>query len=102
MAIYLPQFAAVSAQYQKAGSCCPMLLALDEAFAGVDDKNIGAMFDLVHSLDFDYIMNSQSLWGCYSCVHSLDIAEFHRPGNAQVVTILRYRWNGTERTLLEG
>ena len=102
MAIYLPQFAAVSAQYQKAGPCCPILLALDEAFAGVDDKNIGAMFDLVHSLDFDYIMNSQSLWGCYACVHSLDIAEFHRPANAQVVTILRYRWNGTERTLLEG
>lgn len=102
MAIYLPQFAAVSAQYQKGSSSCPMLLALDEAFAGVDDKNIDSMFDLVHTLQFDYIMNSQALWGCYSCVSSLDIAEFHRPGNAQVVTILHYRWNGKEKTLLEG
>ena len=101
MAIYLPQFAAVSAQYQKGGASCPMLLALDEAFAGVDEKNIGAMFELVHSLGFDYIMNSQALWGCYSCVSSLDIAEFHRPNNAPVVTLLRYHWNGTRKRLLE-
>ena len=101
MAIYLPQFAAVSAQYQKGGASCPMLLALDEAFAGVDEKNIGAMFGLVHSLEFDYIMNSQALWGCYPCVSSLDIVEFHRPNNAQVVTLLRYRWNGTQKELLE-
>ena len=33
------------------------MIALDEAFAGVDDKNISSMFELVHKLDFDYIMN---------------------------------------------
>ncbi|MEG2315228.1 MAG: TIGR02680 family protein [Clostridia bacterium] len=102
MAIYLPQFAAVSAQYQKGGAGCPCLLALDEAFAGVDDKNIQAMFKLVHKLGFDYIMNSQALWGCYADVPNLDIAEFYRPANAQVVTILRYHWDGREKTLLEG
>lgn len=98
MAMYVPLFAAVSAQYQKGGSQCPMLLALDEAFAGVDERNISAMFELVGVLDFDYIMNSQSLWGCYSNVKSLDIAELHRPANASVVTILRYHWNGAQRT----
>ena len=101
MAMYVPLFAAVSAQYQKGGSQCPMLLALDEAFAGVDERNISAMFELVGVLDFDYIMNSQSLWGCYSNVKSLDIAELHRPANASVVTILRYYWNGAQRTLEE-
>lgn len=98
MAMYVPLFAAVSAQYQKGGSQCPMLLALDEAFAGVDERNISAMFELVGVLDFDYIMNSQALWGCYSNVKSLDIAELHRPANASVVTILRYYWNGAQRT----
>ncbi|MDD3412348.1 MAG: SbcC/MukB-like Walker B domain-containing protein, partial [Eubacteriales bacterium] len=102
MAIYLPQFAALCSQYRKGGESCPCLLALDEAFAGVDDKNIEAMFKLVHRLGFDYIMNSQALWGCYACVSNLDIAEFYRPDNAQVVTILRYHWNGREKTLLEG
>ena len=55
---------------------------------GVDERNISAMFELVGVLDFEYIMNSQALWGCYANVKSLDIAELHRPGNASVVTIL--------------
>ena len=97
MAMYVPLFAAVSAQYHKGGEGCPQLLALDEAFAGVDEKNIAAMFELVHRLDFDYIMNSQALWGCYACVDGLAIADLHRPANASVVTILRYRWNGQAR-----
>ncbi len=99
MAMYVPLFAAVSAQYHKGGEACPQLLALDEAFAGVDDQNISAMFELMRTLDFDYIINSQALWGCYGCVPDLDIAEMHHPPNAPVVTILRYHWNGTQRTL---
>lgn len=99
MAMYVPLFAAVSAQYQKGGDSCPLILALDEAFAGVDDQNISAMFELMGSLDFDYIINSQALWGCYACVADLDIAEMHHPPNAPVVTILRYHWNGRQRTL---
>ncbi len=101
MTMYVPLFASVSAQYQKGGEECPLLLALDEAFAGVDDRNIGAMFELVGTLDFDYVMNSQALWGCYDSVHSLDIAELHRPANASVVTILRYHWDGVRRRMLE-
>lgn len=101
MAMYVPLFAAVSAQYQKAGESCPKFLALDEAFAGVDDRNISAMFELVRILDFDYIMNSQALWGCYPCVNNLNIVELHRPGNAPFVTILRYFWNGAEKVLQE-
>lgn len=101
MAMYVPLFASVSAQYQKASKNCPKLLALDEAFAGVDDRNIGAMFELVGILDFDYIMNSQALWGCYSCVKNLNIVELHRPGNASFVTLLRYFWDGSVRVLQE-
>jgi len=99
MAMYVPLFASVSAQYLKGGASCPKLLALDEAFAGVDDQNISAMFKLMGILDFDYIINSQALWGCYACVADLDIAEMHHPLNATVVTILRYHWNGKQRTL---
>lgn len=101
MAMYVPLFAAVSAQYAKGSAACPKLLALDEAFAGVDDQNIGAMFELMGTLDFDYIINSQVLWGCYACVPNLDIAEMHHPANAPVVTILHYHWDGTQRRLEE-
>ncbi len=102
MAMYVPLFAAVNAQYKKAElEEHPRIIALDEAFAGIDDKNIRIMFDLVQKMDFDYIMNSQSLWGCYDTVNGVKIAELHRPMNSQIVTIIRYLWNGHERILDE-
>lgn len=102
MAMYVPLFAAVNAQYKKVDNPdYPRIIALDEAFAGVDDKNISSMFELVQKLDFDYIMNSQALWGCYETVKSLRIAELLRPANSTVVTVIYYYWNGKERILDE-
>ena len=46
-------------------------------------------------------MNSQALWGCYPAVSSLNIAELWRPQNAQIVTVLRYHWDGHVRRLEE-
>ncbi len=103
LAMYVPLFAAVNAQYRKSDrKDYPRLIALDEAFAGVDDRNISSMFDLVQQLDFDYIMNSQALWGCYPTVQKLRIAELLRPANADVVTVINYDWNGKERSLANG
>lgn len=100
MAMYVPLFAAVNAQYKKADlKEHPRMIALDEAFAGVDDKNISSMYELVNKMDFDYIMNSQSLWGCYETVKEIKIAELHRPLNSKIVTVIRYIWNGHERIL---
>lgn len=75
--------------------------APDEAFAGVDDKNISSMFELVQKLDFDYIMNSQALWGCFKTVKRLRIEELLRPQNSKTVSVIRYTWNGRERVLDE-
>lgn len=100
MAMYVPLFAAVNAQYKKSESSQhPRIIALDEAFAGVDDINISSMFQMVHQLGFDYIMNSQSLWGCYEAVDSLKIAELLRPANSNTVTVIHYIWNGREKIL---
>ena len=101
MSMYVPLFSAVVAKYQGGRADAPRLISLDEAFAGVDDKNIKSMFELVHKLDFDYIMNSQALWGCFETVKGLRIAELHRPENSQVVSVIRYTWNGHERILDE-
>lgn len=101
MAMYVPLFAAVNAQYKKSDyPDHPRMIALDEAFAGVDEMNISSMFELVQKLEFDYIMNSQSLWGCYATVPTLRIAELLRPGNASVVTVINYQWNGHEKKLM--
>lgn len=102
MAMYVPLLAAVNAQYKKSENPDhPRIIALDEAFAGVDDRNISSMFELVQKLDYDYIMNSQALWGCYETVKSLRIAELLRPANSSVVTVIYYYWNGKERVLCE-
>lgn len=100
MAMYVPLFAAVNAQYQKANATDhPRIIALDEAFAGVDEKNIATMFEMVESLDFDYIMNSQALWGCYETVKNLKISELLRPANADYISVINYIWNGKEKIL---
>jgi hypothetical protein len=55
---------------------------------------------LVEKLGFNYIMNSQSLWGDYDTVSSLSISELVRPKNAPYVAVVRYYWNGEERQLI--
>ena len=100
--MYVHLFDSVSAQYKKAEQKDhPRMIALDEAFAGVDDKNISSMFELVEKLDFDYFMNSQALWGCFETVHALRIAELLRPLNSKTVSVIYYSWNGKERVLDE-
>lgn len=99
MAMYVPLFAALSAQYAAASDDAPQLMALDEAFAGVDETNIESMFALVHQLGLNYVMNSQALWGCYASVPSLNIIELWRPQNSSIVTVLRYHWDGHVRQM---
>ncbi|MDD4716360.1 MAG: SbcC/MukB-like Walker B domain-containing protein, partial [Oscillospiraceae bacterium] len=101
MAMYIPLFSAAYARYLEAREDAPFIISLDEAFAGVDENNIRDMFDLVEKLGFDYIINSQSLWGDYGTVSSLSICELVRPKNASYVSVVRYYWNGRVRKLLQ-
>ena len=98
MAMYVPLFSAVAAKFDNAKPDSPVIIALDEAFAGVDENNIDAMFELIGKFDFDYIMNSQVLWGDYPSVKDLAIYELHRPNNANFVTTMQYHWNGHVKT----
>lgn len=100
MAMYVPLFSAVYARYEGARIDCPRIISLDEAFAGVDEKNIRDMFRLLHELDLDYMINSQILWGDYDTVPSLAISELFRPDNANYVAVMRYHWNGKVKELL--
>lgn len=100
MAMYVPLFSAVAAKFESANEDAPLLIALDEAFAGVDEKNINNMFDLIGKFKFDYIMNSQVLWGDYPSVRSLAIYELFRPENAHFVTVIAYEWNGKIKRLV--
>ncbi len=99
MAMYIPLFTACYSRYQEAAPSAPYIISLDEAFAGVDENNINEMFEIVEQLGFNYIMNSQVLWGDYETVESLSVCELVRPKNADYVTVIRYKWNGQELSL---
>lgn len=94
MSMYIPLFAATYSRYADASPDAPKIISLDEAFAGVDDENIRDLFALLTEMDFDYMMTSQVLWGCYDTVPKLSICEICRPKDANYVTVLRYKWNG--------
>lgn len=94
MTMYIPLFSAVAAKFKGAREDAPLLITLDEAFAGVDEKNINNMFALIGKFQFDYIMNSQVLWGDYPSVPALAIHELFRPENARFITVISYEWNG--------
>ncbi|QXM06569.1 TIGR02680 family protein [Crassaminicella indica] len=100
MSMYIPLFSAVYARYDNARGDCPHIIAMDEAFAGVDENNIRDMFRLLKDLDLDYIINSQILWGDYDTVDNLSICELVREENDDVVAVIRYHWNGIEKKCL--
>ncbi len=100
MAMYIPLFAATYSRYMSSREQSPKIICLDEAFAGVDEANLRDMFELLTDMDFDYMMTSQVLWGCYDTVPNLSIYELLRPQDADFVTLIRFHWDGKRRRLI--
>lgn len=101
MSMYVPLFSAVVAKYQGGREDAPRLISLDEAFAGVDNRNIRDMFRLMTEFQFDFIINSQVLWGDCDTLDALAIYQLIRPENAKFITVMPYIWNGHRKELLE-
>ena len=100
MAMYVPLFSAVVAKYAGAREEAPRLISLDEAFAGVDEMNIRDMFRLMRECRFNFMINSQVLWGDYDTMPGLAIYQLLRPENAKFVTVIKYIWNGKEKLIV--
>lgn len=101
LAMVTPVLAALYAKYLEGREDAPKIFTLDEAFARVDDDNINIMFEYIYKLGFNYILNSQSLWGCFGSVPSLNIYELSRPDNRPFVAIQSYYWNGNKRDRID-
>ncbi|MBF2663975.1 TIGR02680 family protein [Listeria seeligeri] len=98
--MYLPLFTAIYSRYQDASKNAPYIITLDEAFAGIDNLNIAELFKATEQLGFNYIMNSQALYGEFSTVSSLNTYELIRPKNAPIVSTLQYHWDGNTKTVV--
>nr|WP_283809191.1 TIGR02680 family protein [Tumebacillus amylolyticus] len=97
MTMYIPLFVAVSSRYKGTAPDAPKLISLDEAFAGVDEENVRDLFELLTEMEFDYMMTSQVLWGCFDTVPKLSIYEIMRPKGAESVDVIPYTWDGKVR-----
>ncbi len=94
----VPLFAAASAHYKSAANPrAPRLIALDEAFAGVDDDSRAKCLGLLATFDMDVVMTSEREWGCYPQVPGLAICQLARQDGVDAVLVTPWRWDGRER-----
>ncbi|QXJ26680.1 TIGR02680 family protein [Actinomadura graeca] len=99
LAASVPLFAAASAHYKSAGNpYAPRLVALDEAFAGVDDDSRAKCLGLLATFDMDVVMTSEREWGCYPQVPGLAICQLSRRDGIDAVLVTPWRWDGRDRT----
>ncbi len=73
VSLHLPLFAAAHVMLSSADPHAPRLLALDEAFAGVDDNGRSELLGLSVQFDLDLFMTGYDLWITYAdvpgCAH---------------------------------
>jgi uncharacterized protein (TIGR02680 family) len=101
LAASVPLFAAASAHYKSAGNPnAPRLIALDEAFAGVDDDSRAKCLGLLATFDMDVVMTSEREWGCYPQVPGLGICQLARQDGVDAVLVTPWHWDGRERRLV--
>ncbi|HWH00997.1 MAG TPA: SbcC/MukB-like Walker B domain-containing protein [Pilimelia sp.] len=82
---------------------CPRLIVLDEVFAGVDEDNRGALFDIVRTLDLDMVATSESEQGFYPQLDG--VAVYHLVSSDALGCVLASRtvWDGrAAHRLLDG
>jgi uncharacterized protein (TIGR02680 family) len=101
MAIYIPLFSATYSKYTNAGESAPYIVALDEAYAGVDDNNISEMFGIMNQYQFNYVLTSQSLWADYETVPGINIYVLSFDKTNRVVTSEPWKWDGQKIAMNE-
>lgn len=90
--LHLPLFAAAAAQYSNGSVPGPRLIALDEAFVGIDDKMRARLMGLLTQLNLDVILTSHEFWGFYDTVPALVLYDLVRRPPTPGVYAQRFDW----------
>ncbi len=98
--LHLPLFAAAHAAFAAGSSTCPRLLALDEAFAGIDDQGRSELLSLSVAFDLDLFMTGFDLWAVDRAVPGVAHYDLLHLADEHAVSSLLILWTGEE--LLEG
>jgi uncharacterized protein (TIGR02680 family) len=100
---YLPMAAAAAASaaaHDPHGAGAPRLILLDDAFAKVSEDNHARLFGLLVSLDLDFVVTSERLFGTHASVPELAITEVLRDPDLRTIALVHYHWDGRHRTEL--
>jgi uncharacterized protein (TIGR02680 family) len=95
-AIHLPLFAAANALYSSSKPTCPRMVALDEAFAGIDDKFKPELLGLTVRFDLDLFMTGHDLWVTYPTVPTVAHYDMQHDKAAHALSTLLALWDGEQ------
>ncbi|MBT2446712.1 TIGR02680 family protein [Streptomyces sp. ISL-43] len=101
VSLHLPLFAAAHAMLNSAHPDAPRLLALDEAFAGVDDTGRGELMSLAAQFDLDLFMTGYDLWAVHGAVRAAAHYDLAHSAVEHTVSALLLLWDG-ERLHADG
>jgi hypothetical protein len=96
VSLHLPLFAAAHVLLSSARDSCPRLLALDEAFAGVDDNGRRELLGLTTQFDLDLFMTGYDLWATYDTVPACAHYDLSHSSAEHTVSALLLVWDGKE------
>ncbi|GIH68919.1 TIGR02680 family protein [Sphaerimonospora thailandensis] len=96
VSLHLPLFAAAHAMLNSARPDAPRLLALDEAFAGVDDTGRGELMSLAAQFDLDLFMTGYDLWATHAAVPAASHYDLAHSPVEHTVSALLLVWDGGE------
>ncbi|MFH9968932.1 TIGR02680 family protein [Streptomyces mirabilis] len=94
VSLHLPLFAAAHAMLNSADPHAPRLLALDEAFAGVDDTGRGELMSLAAQFDLDLFMTGYDLWATHAAVPAAAHYDLAHTAVDHTVSALLLVWDG--------
>ena len=96
VSLHLPLFAAAHVMLSSAAPHCPRLLALDEAFAGIDDAGRSELLGLTAQFDLDLFMTGYDLWATYPTVPGCAHHDLAHSAVEHTVSSLLLVWDGAK------
>jgi uncharacterized protein (TIGR02680 family) len=94
VSLHLPLFAAAHALFESAGPDAPRLVALDEAFAGVDEQGRGELLGLAVQFGLDLFMTGYDLWAAQASVPACAHYDLSHAPAEHVVSAMLLVWDG--------
>jgi Putative exonuclease SbcCD, C subunit len=95
-AIHLPLFAAANALYSSAKDHCPRMIALDEAFVGIDERYKPDLFGLAVKFDLDLFMTGHDLWVTAATVPMIAHYDMLHDKTTRAVSAMLMLWDGEQ------